>query len=80
MTEVSNFQAIQTSFTFSRSVISSFAMHAYLVLGFICIIVVSWSKIRIKIMLSGLVWLGSVFCISAVKVYVLLVFSPVVAR
>ena len=81
MTEVSNFQTIKTSFTVSGSVISSFAMRAQLVLGPGCIIVPSSSRIRFKVMLSGLVWwLWSVLCISAVKVSVLAVLSPVIAK
>ena len=69
MTEVSNFQANKTSFTLARSVISSFAVCAYLVLGPRCIIVALPSRIGIKVLSYVLVYgLWSVLCISAGKV------------
>ena len=81
MTEVSNFQAVKTSFTFSRSVISSFAVLACLVLGSGCIIVVLSSRVRTEIISSGLVWwFWSVLCISAVKKYVLRFCPPLLLR
>ena len=63
MTEVSNFQTIKTNFTFSRSVISSFAVRAYLVLGPGCIIVASLSRIRIK---KHVAWFGMVIVVGFV--------------
>ena len=81
MTEVSIFQAIKTSLTFSRFVITFFAMRVHLVLGHSHNIAASSSRIIVKVMLSCLVWwLWSVLCMSAVKIYVLAVLFPVIAR